>query len=59
MNFEKPLVELGVQKFGRLGDAEVRIVDAKMCKDVILKIYSRTHRDLCIEYMDIPEELYQ
>lgn len=59
VNFEKPLTELGAQKLGTLGNAEVRIVDAKMCKDIILKIYSRTNQDLCIEYMDIPEELYR
>ena len=59
VNFEKPLVELGAQKFGILGNAEVRIIDAKMCRDIILKIYSRTDRDLCIEFMDIPEELYR
>ena len=59
VNFEKPLVELGAQKFGKLGNAQVRIVDAKMCRDIILKIYSRADRDLCIERMDIPEELYR
>ena len=59
VNFEKPLVALGAQKSGRLGNAEVRIVDAKKCRDIILKIYSRTDKDLCIEYMDIPEELYR
>ena len=59
VNFEKPLIALGAQKSGRLGNAEVRIVDAKKCRDIILKIYSRTDKDLCIEYMDIPEELYR
>lgn len=59
VNFEKPLVALGAQKSGRLGNAEVRIVDAKKCRDIILKIYFRTDKDLCIEYMDIPEELYR
>lgn len=59
VNFEKPLTELGAQKIGRLGNADVRIVDAKMCKDILLKIYSRTNQDLCIEFMDIPEELYK
>lgn len=59
VNFEKPLTELGAQKIGRMGNADVRIVDAKMCKDILLKIYSRTNQDLCIEFMDIPEELYK
>lgn len=59
VNFEKPLTELGAQQFGKLGNAVVRIVDARMCRDIILKIYSRTEADLCIEFMDIPEELYR
>jgi len=59
VNFEKPLVELGALTFGQLGNASVRIVDAKMCRDIILKIYSRSEKDLCIEYMEIPEALYK
>ena len=37
----------------------VRIVDAKRCKDVIMKICSRATEDLCVEFMDIPEEWYR
>ena len=59
VNFEKPLRELGAMKFGRLGDAQVRIVDAGLCKQVILKICSRATEDLCVEFMDLPEELYR
>lgn len=59
VNFEKPLVETGTQTFGTLGNAEVRIVDARACRDLILKIYSRTEEDLCIEYRDLPEALYR
>lgn len=59
VNFEKPLTELGALKFGQLGNAPVRIVDARLCKDILLNIYSRATQDLCIEYMDIPEELYK
>lgn len=59
VNFEKPLVELGAMTFGRLGDAVVRIVDAKKCRDVVLKILSKADCDLCIEPMEIPEEWYR
>lgn len=59
VNFEKPLVELGAQKFATLGNATVRIIDTKMCRDIILQIYSRSDRDLCIEYMEIPEAFYK
>ena len=59
VNFEKPLLALDAQKFGKLGNAEVRIVDARACKEALLKIFSRTTQDLCIDYLDIPEELYR
>lgn len=59
VNFEKPLVEMGAQTFGNFGNAQVRIIDAKKCQDVLLKIYSRAKEDLCIELMEIPEEYYR
>lgn len=58
-NFEKAFDHHGVQTFGRLGNAEVRVVDAAKCRDVVLKIYSRTKEDLCIERQELPEELYR
>ena len=59
VDFEKPFVELGAQKFGKLGNAKVRIVDARMCRDIVADICSRTTEDLCIEIKEIPEELYR
>lgn len=59
VNFEKPFVEMGVQTFGKLGNAEVRIVDAEKAKELLIKIYSHADCDLCIEKMDIPEEWYK
>lgn len=58
-NFEKAFDYHGVQTFGKLGNADVRIVDAAKCRDIVLKIYSRTKEDLCIEIQEIPEELYR
>ena len=58
VNFEKPLVELGALQYGKLGNAVVRIVDAKKCRDIILRIYSRTTEDLCIRMMELSQELY-
>lgn len=58
VNFEKPLAELGALEYGKLGNAAVRIVDARKCRDIILRIYSRTTEDLCIRKMEIPAELY-
>ena len=58
-NFEKAFNYHGVQTFGKLGNAEVRVVDAAKCRDVVLKIWSRATEDLCIREMVIPEELYK
>lgn len=58
-NFEKALVTQGAQTFGVLGNAEVRIIDAKKCQDVIMRIYSRsTDFDQYVTFFDIPEERY-
>jgi len=57
--FDKPFNELGVQTFGTLGNATVRIIDAKRCRDVVLKIYSRADRDVCLDYDELPEDLYR
>jgi len=58
-NFETALVELGAETFGQLGDATVRVVDARKCREVILKIYSRTREHLCLEPRQIPEEYWK
>ncbi len=59
VNFEKPLVELGAQKTGRLGNAEVKIVDAKLCREIVGRIYSRAKKDIFTELREIPAELYR
>jgi len=58
VNFEKAFVTLGVQTFGKLGNATVRIVDAAKCREVLCKIWKHADRDLCVDYMEIPEEWY-
>lgn len=58
VNFEKPLVELGAQTFGRLGNAQVRIVDAMQCRSIISRIYRRAESDIFTEFREIPESLY-
>ena len=59
VNFEKPLTELGAQTMGRLGNAAVRIVDAKKCREIILRIYSRAAEDIFTSFREIPEALYR
>ena len=58
-NFEEALVGTGAQTFGTLGDAQVRIVDAAKCRDVILSIYAKTDEHLCLVRRPIPEELWK
>ena len=58
VNFEKPLVELGAQTMGKLGNADVRIIDSNKCRDIIMRIYERSKEDIFTEFRDIPEELY-
>ena len=59
VNFEKPLTELGAQKIGKLGNAAVRIVDAKQCRDIVSRIYAQAESDIFTEYRDFPEHLYK
>jgi len=58
-NFEKPMVELGIQTFGTLADAQVRVVDSKACRELIMKIYSRATEDIFPQHMELPEALYK
>ena len=57
--FEKPMVEMGVQTFGTFADAQVRIVDAMGCRQLIMKIYSRATEDIFLQYTQLPEALYK
>ena len=57
-NFEKPFTATGAQYTGRFGNAEVRVVDARKCRDVLLRIFSRADRDVCIGETEIPEAWY-
>lgn len=59
VNFEKPLTELGAQRFGTLGSATVRIVDAAKCREIVSRIYARSEADIFTEYREIPETLYK
>ena len=58
-NYERALVETGAQRFGKLGNATVRIVDAAKCREVVLRILSRADRDPEIQPLAIPEDWYR
>ena len=57
--FERPLAELGALKYDKICDADVMIVDAAKCRDVLLKIYSRTKENLCLSAREIPDYLWK
>ena len=58
-NFEKPMVELGIQTFGKLADAQVRVVDSMGCRELIMKIFSRATEDIFPQHIEIPESWYK
>lgn len=58
-NFEKMFISKGVQTSGKLGSADVKICDAKKCSEVLLKLYSKVQKNLCLEKGDIHEYLYE
>ena len=58
VNFEKPMLALGAQTFGQLGNAAVRVVDAAMCRDIVLRIYTRGGGEWSLARAEIPEHLY-
>lgn len=57
--FEKPMVEMGVQSFGQLGEAEVRIVDAMGCRKLLTEIFRRAEADIFAQHIELPESLYK
>ena len=57
--FEKPMVEMGVQTFGQFGNATVRIVDAKGCRELLSTIFTRSQEDIFAQHIELPEYLYK
>lgn len=57
-NFEKMFIAKGVQTSGKLGNADVKICDAKKCTEVLLELYGKVKENLCLVEKDVPEDLY-
>ena len=47
MNYETYLEQVGAVRFGRLGDALVRVCDAKKCTHAIARLWKNADHDLC------------
>lgn len=58
-NFERPLTARGAITHGTLGNAQVLVVDAAQCRDILLDIYSRTNEHLCLTRRELPEHLWK
>ena len=58
-NFERPLRELGALAYAKLCDADVMIVDAAKCRDILLAIYGKTRENLCTAPREIAESLWR
>lgn len=58
-NFEEAFIKLGAQKDGQLGNAYTRVVYAAKCRDILLRIYSRTKENLCLTPGKIPEKYWK
>ena len=58
-NFKRPLTELGAIVNGKLCAADVMLVDAAKCRDILLNIYSKTSANLCLEPAEIPEKYWR
>jgi aminoglycoside 3-N-acetyltransferase len=57
--FEEMLTVGGAIGQGRLGDAEVKVVDAQLCRDILLRFYARTTENYCLMEGPIPRELWE
>lgn len=53
-NYEPYLEHTGAVRFGRLGDALVRICNAKECTHGIEKLWQQADHDLCAAYEKLP-----
>lgn len=56
MNYEPVLVQTGAVRFGVLGDAVVRICDARRCADTVAKLWENADHDLCQDYEQLTLE---
>ncbi len=57
-NFEKPFLDLGIMRIGKLGNAEVRFMEARRIRDAMLVICRSAGYDVCGHTHRIPEKYY-
>lgn len=57
-NYKRALDATGAVKYGWLGNALVYGCDCRKMTDVVMRIWERADRDVCIGIQDIPEEWY-
>ena len=55
----KPMVELGAVRFGKLGNAEVRLCNTKKTYKALKRAWKNAEYDLCTPNREIPEKYYK
>ena len=58
-NYNKPMVELGAVRFGKLGNAEVRLCNTKKTYKALKRAWKNAEYDLCTPNREIPEKYYK
>ncbi len=58
-NYEKPFAYLGALKYSKLANAKVTCCDAKKITKIVVEMWKKTDRDLCVSNDEIPEEYYE
>jgi len=57
-NYKKAFEMAGAVWYGKLGNATVYVCDVRKMTDMMMKIWSRADRDMCVSDMEIPESWY-
>lgn len=58
-NYKKAFEYAGAVRYGQLGNALVYVCDVRPMTDMMMKIWSRADRDMCVYDMEIPESWYR
>ena len=57
-NYKKAFEVAGAVQYGQLGNALVYVCDVRKMTDMMMKIWARADRDMCVCDMEIPESWY-
>lgn len=58
-NYKKAFEYADAVRYGQLGNALVYVCDVRKMTDMMMKIWSRADKDMCVGPMELPEEWYK